>query len=787
MFRFAGRNRSLPGLFRQLPSASITMPAKPRPDSPQKRAPKTVERRSATPGARLAPRLALGAAGLAAAALVNRWAARASEGRHPPRGRFVRVNGVRLHYLESGSGPPLVLLHGNAVTAEDFVVSGLLDALAAEHRVIAFDRPGYGYSERPRGAPWTARAQARLLLAALEQLGVDRFVVAGHSWGAFVAAQMALERPDSARGLVLISGYLRPTLRPDAAAISLPAAPLLGDLLRWTAAPWVSALMAPAILRRVFAPAPVPERFRRDFPIALSLRPGQIRASAAEAALLGAEAVGLRKRLARLGAPVMIIVGRDDRLVSARHHSQWLARRLAGAELLVIEGAGHMVHHSAATEVTRAMLGFCDPSALELRRRQPGLPIPSTGAGDHTLALLREGYRFLPERFRRLGTDIFSTRLMLSKVTCVKGEEGARLLYQGDRFTRVGAIPPTTLLSLQDKGSVLTLDGPAHRWRKRMFLELLGPEQVVRLGDRFEALWRERLDDWAAMDQVVLFPEVTELICRAVCDWAGVPLSTGEARQRARAFAAMIDGAGAVGPRNWRGLWLRSRTERWARELIRRTRSGALTPPAESALAVIAAHRGRGGRRLPIRMATVELLNILRPTVASGRFIAFAALALLEHPQWRERLATAGPAERIAFAQEVRRLYPFFPAAAGRARSELIWRGRRFRKGAWVMLDICGTNTDPRSWREPEAFRPERFLDGEAGAFNFVPQGGGGPTSSHRCPGEGMTLELMQRALKLLTSAMHWQAPPQDLTVDLARFPTAPASGVIIAEVTPAA
>jgi pimeloyl-ACP methyl ester carboxylesterase len=126
-------------------------------------------------------------AALAAMALYNVFRTRRVEGAHPPSGRFVNVNGVRLHYLDRGTGPPVVLEHGNMVTAEDFDLSGVLTSAARRHRVIAIDRPGFGYSDRPHVAMWTPAAQAHLLRQALAALDIDRPIVLGHSFGAAVA------------------------------------------------------------------------------------------------------------------------------------------------------------------------------------------------------------------------------------------------------------------------------------------------------------------------------------------------------------------------------------------------------------------------------------------------------------------------------------------------------------------------------------------------------------------------------------------------------------------------
>jgi pimeloyl-ACP methyl ester carboxylesterase len=84
------------------------------------------------------------------------------------------VDGVRLHYVEQGTGEPLVLLHGNGSMIQDFATSGLVKTAAETYRVIVFDRPGFGYSNRPRGKVWTPDAQASLLRHALARLGFRR-------------------------------------------------------------------------------------------------------------------------------------------------------------------------------------------------------------------------------------------------------------------------------------------------------------------------------------------------------------------------------------------------------------------------------------------------------------------------------------------------------------------------------------------------------------------------------------------------------------------------------------
>jgi pimeloyl-ACP methyl ester carboxylesterase len=229
----------------------------------------------------------LAAAGaIAGSALAVEIWRRAAERRHPPIGRFVEVDGVRLHVHARGEGPPVLLLSGNGTLADDWEACGLMDRLAPRYRAIAVDRPGYGYSHRPRDRLWTASAQAALLVKAMRALGIVRPVVVGHSWGALTAAALAVEHGSALRGAVLLSGYYFPTGRMDVWLFSPPAIPVLGDVLRHTIGPPAAALMAKRLVPKMFAPRPVPRAFVEEFPLPLAFRPGQLRASAENSAFM---------------------------------------------------------------------------------------------------------------------------------------------------------------------------------------------------------------------------------------------------------------------------------------------------------------------------------------------------------------------------------------------------------------------------------------------------------------------------------------------------------------------
>ena len=325
------------------------------------------------------------AAAATAAAITALWVqhrARKAERDNPPIGRFVEVDGVGLHYIEKGEGPAVGLLHGNTVLLQDFIGSGLI-RLAMNHRVIAFDRPGFGYSERPRDRLWTAHAQAALLQRALVQIGVEHPVVVGHSWGTLVALGLAVDLPAYVRGLVLISGYYYPTARLDVALTAPAALPLLGDALRYTVSPLTGRLLLKRTVKAMFWPAPMPDNFFDVMPREMMLRPLQIRAEAEDAAFMVPAAAQFRHHYAKLTLPVSIFGGAGDKIVDVESHSVRLHRDLPRSTLTVVPGAGHMVHYALADEIVDAInLMIVDQS---VERHAPALVVGAVPQSDSRL------------------------------------------------------------------------------------------------------------------------------------------------------------------------------------------------------------------------------------------------------------------------------------------------------------------------------------------------------------------------------------------------------------------
>lgn len=409
--------------------------------------------------------------------------------------------------------------------------------------------------------------------------------------------------------------------------------------------------------------------------------------------------------------------------------------------------------------------------------------IPRDQKFDNTIPLLfSEGYEFISNRCRRYGTDIFSTRIMLRRAFCTQGKEAAEQFYSPGRFTRRGALPLFAVTLIQDLGSVMMLDEEEHRRRKEMFLSLVTPEKLQHLAELTAFHWWAQAREWQGTRNITLLHEAYLPLCAAICEWSGLRLKDHTIRRRAAEFEAMIDGTGSIGPRNWRGHVMRARTERWMRTVVRGIREGRIRVPEGCAAQVISTFRDGNGRLMDVKSAAVELINVLRPTVANARYVVFAAMALYEHPEWRETIAR-NDKYLEAFVDEVRRFYPFIPFIGGRVIKEFTWRDRRFKEDDWVLFDLYGTNHDPRIWGDANAFRPERFLQQRAGTLDLVSHGAGDRRVTHRCPGECITVEQMKAVVRLLACEMRYEVPLQDLRIDLARIPAQPNSGFVVRNV----
>ena len=250
---------------------------------------------------------------------------------------------------------------------------------------------------------------------------------------------------------------------------------------------------------------------------------------------------------------------------------------------------------------------------------------------DSTLALARDGYAFISKRCRRYGSEVSQTRLMLRRTICMGVEAAAQVSLNDDtRFVRQGAAPARLQKALFGQGSLQGFDGDAQLRRMQMFMSLVTRRGIGRLADLAAEQWRASAARWEEeAGEVVHFDEAREILCRAVCARAGVPLAEPEVTRRTDDFAAIIDGSRAVGLRHWRRRRARRRAEKWAGDLVERVRSETPEGTESDALRVIARHRDLGGGLLERRVAAVEFIDVLRPTVAVQQLRALRARGVL--------------------------------------------------------------------------------------------------------------------------------------------------------------
>jgi fatty-acid peroxygenase len=216
--------------------------------------------------------------------------------------------------------------------------------------------------------------------------------------------------------------------------------------------------------------------------------------------------------------------------------------------------------------------------------------------------------------------------------------------------------------------------------------------------------------------------------------------------------------------------------------MVKEVRSNRLLPNKQTALYEFAWHRDESGELLPEEVVAVEVLNILRPTVAISVYVLFTVLALHQFPKEREQVKQ-GQFSKTAFVQEVRRFYPFFPVAAARVKTNFEWDGYTFTEGTLTLLDLYGTNHDSAIWAEPDQFNPARFMDWKESPFNFIPQGGGDVDFGHRCAGEHVTIAILEQVIELFTEEFSYTVPPQDLSYSFVDMPSLPKSKLRLTDV----
>jgi pimeloyl-ACP methyl ester carboxylesterase len=320
--------------------------------------------------------------------LISSIAARRIEAAHPPVGRFVDVTGGRLHVLdldpptdapagapspaEPGALWPVVLIHGASGNLGDLRMS-LGDRLAQTRRVVLVDRPGHGWSDRPGGkADASPARQAALIAQALDGIGLDRFVLVGHSLGGTVAAAFARAYPERVAGLVLLSAVTHPWDGGIDWHYNVGAMPIVGAAFARAAALPIGEMLLEMGAREVFLPQAMPADYLDRAGIRLLLRPAEATANAQDVAALKAFVTTQVPHYRDIAMPTVVLTGDADTTVSPTLHSRAIAAILPDARLVILPGIGHMPQHVATDEVIAAI----DSVSMRKREGETAMPLP---------------------------------------------------------------------------------------------------------------------------------------------------------------------------------------------------------------------------------------------------------------------------------------------------------------------------------------------------------------------------------------------------------------------------
>jgi pimeloyl-ACP methyl ester carboxylesterase len=289
---------------------------------------------------------------------VTLWKAPRHEARavaeYPPLGQFVTVDGKRLHLLQVGEGPDIVLIHGASGNMRDFT-HDLVPRLAERYRVTVVDRPGLGHSDRLDRDGATIFEQADVLVRAVAELGVERPLVLGHSYGGAVTLAWATRHPEATAGLILLAAASNPWDTPLSTYYRVLSSPVGQVVATPLLTAWVPDHVVTDTIASIFEPQPTPEGYADYIGAGLTLQRRALRENALQRAGILEEITQMVPDYAGIDMPVEVLHGDADTIVWLAIHSEPLARQIDGANLVVMEGVGHSPHHAEPETVVAAI------------------------------------------------------------------------------------------------------------------------------------------------------------------------------------------------------------------------------------------------------------------------------------------------------------------------------------------------------------------------------------------------------------------------------------------------
>ena len=402
------------------------------------------------------------------------------------------------------------------------------------------------------------------------------------------------------------------------------------------------------------------------------------------------------------------------------------------------------------------------------------------------LTELVPSYTLLSEWRQKADAPVVKGKAFNKEIIAMYGTDAAKKFYDPKNFKREGAMPEVVLNTLFGQDGVQTLDGEEHHHRKNIFMDLMTPERM----DEYHKILDEKMTEAFEAEQGTfeLFGLARKVLFKAITEWAVINLDNltdEEINDLSKYQITMISTSFTSPVDHVKGVSDRKKSEEWAQELIKEARENPVPGKEDVALYAFAEATDLEGELLPVEVAAVELLNIIRPTLALTVWAALMGHALFSREDIYNELK--GDFDRLqdSFIQELRRYYPFFPMLPAISLREVEVDGYIIPEDSWVVLDIYGTDHDPRHIENPETFKVDRYVENARNIsyeeeYAMIAQGGGDFRSMHRCAGEWITLHTLRVLSDHLVNKFDFTIPDQDFEIPLDQFPTYPQDGVLL-------
>ncbi|WP_152656981.1 cytochrome P450 [Oceanobacillus sp. CFH 90083] len=390
-------------------------------------------------------------------------------------------------------------------------------------------------------------------------------------------------------------------------------------------------------------------------------------------------------------------------------------------------------------------------------------PIVQDKGIDHTIDFLREGYFYFSKRMDEYHEDIVRSRIFGRKLVMLRGDEALDLVKDTAMFQTEKYIPELSTSLLAKENGVSYLADIDYFHRKEWFAQTFNAEKREELELIIRQRWEERIEAWKTNPSIHFVAEIEEIWVIVVCNWLGIPIRASNLKQRTTDIHEFVQLFSKYGFNRWKRNQARNRIEKWLVFLIRQLRAGRVQVDEEKILYKLSWHEDKSGQILPIKTVVQELLLLIRTFVASGRWVVFSQLALLENPELKERLQ-ADQTYVHCFILEVIRYYSIIPFSIAKTQQQFFWKDMLFDKNQLVLFDIHGTNHHSEKWTQPALFQPDRFLDS-------IYQ------SKKAIASDSVMLQLIKVSLSYLLRT-DWIVPKQELSCPVTEIPARPKKGI---------